>query len=809
MTISNKWNALGSPITGPPETMYPPLHGTEPARAPDRPLKVCIVSNGILGPVRNGGISTLYMGLAEVLVEAGHDVTYLYTAGDYTESRPVEEWVEHYRERRIRLVPLPEPNQRVINSYNLRTAYATYLWLRQNDHFDVIHFHEWQGHGYYSLLAKRQGLAFGRTTLCVSTHSPTCWNKQGNHEYFDQVETLETDYLERQSLWLSDILISSSQYMLNWVSSERWRLPSHCHVQPNVLPLSAIRSLGIDLDRSTSADCSGEIHELVFFGRLEGRKGLALFCDALDRLTKRGVEGFRVTFLGKNGSIACQQGLDYLEHRAANWECPWEAFTGFDNVEAITYLRQPGRIAVMPSLMDNSPLAVQECLLAGVPFLATDIGGIPEMIRPEDRAEVLFAPRPAALADRLERVLRQGVAIPGPAVDERESRRSWLDWHHSLPRYEQVRTVESSASVRPLVSVCVSHHNRPHYLAQALDSLRAQDYPCFDVLVVDDGSTHPVALAYLASLDSEFCDRGWQIIRQANLYPGAARNNAARHARGEYLLFMDDDNLLKPDAISRFVEVAQTTGADILTCFADVFHGHEAPLPRQKPDYRWLHLGDSLSVGTFYNCLGDTNAIVRRDTFFALGGFTEEFGHNHEDKELFTRAVLRGNRLEVIPEALYWYREDPKGINLSSDPYLNNMHGLRPYREVLPPSMEHVLNFALAHYMHANRFSQPHSAMGAASPPAWPLRYRIADRLNQQFKRFSWAHRAARSFFVGILRFKREGTRQLSTMRRPRWWPQTRAARSTVQSLALKGPHRPRRSRAFEAVPESHDRLEA
>ena len=116
----------------------------EPARAPDRPLKVCIVSNGILGPVRNGGISTLYMGLAEVLVEAGHDVTYLYTASDYTESRPVEEWVEHYRERGIRLVPLPEPSQRVVNSFNLRTAYATYLWLRQNDHFDVIHFHEWQ-----------------------------------------------------------------------------------------------------------------------------------------------------------------------------------------------------------------------------------------------------------------------------------------------------------------------------------------------------------------------------------------------------------------------------------------------------------------------------------------------------------------------------------------------------------------------------------------------------------------------------------------------------------------------------------------
>ena len=150
--------------------------------------------------------------------------------------------------------------------------------------------------------------------------------------------------------------------------------------------------------------------------------------------------------------------------------------------------------------------------------------------------------------------------------------------------------------------------------------------------------------------------------------------------------------------------------------------------------------------------------------FFALGGFTEDFGHNHEDKELFTRAVLRGYRLEVIPEALYWYRENPQGINLGSDPYLNYMRGLRPYREVLPPSMEHLLNFALAHYLHANRFSQPHPAMAAASPATWPLRYRIVDRVNQQIKRFSLAHRAARSLIVGLVEFKREGTRQLQAM---------------------------------------------
>ena len=50
---------------------------------------------------------------------------------------------------------------------------------------------------------------------------------------------------------------------------------------------------------------------------------------------------------------------------------------------------------------------------------------------------------------------------------------------------------------QPLVSVCVPHHNRPRLLAQALESLRQQDYPNLEVVLVDDASTDPAALTYL------------------------------------------------------------------------------------------------------------------------------------------------------------------------------------------------------------------------------------------------------------------------------------------------------------------------
>ena len=91
-----------------------------------RPLKVCIVSNGLVGPVRNGGISTHLLGLAETLVDSGHDVTYLYTGGTWTESEPVHVWVKRYRRRRLHVVPLPEPELSIDNSPILRIAYQTY-----------------------------------------------------------------------------------------------------------------------------------------------------------------------------------------------------------------------------------------------------------------------------------------------------------------------------------------------------------------------------------------------------------------------------------------------------------------------------------------------------------------------------------------------------------------------------------------------------------------------------------------------------------------------------------------------------------
>ncbi|MHC4591608.1 MAG: glycosyltransferase, partial [Planctomycetota bacterium] len=124
-----------------------------------RCVRVCIVSEEVVGPHRCGGIGTHYTTLAQTLSRAGHDVTVLYARGERSDDLAIEHWVAHYREQGIDLVPLPAPGVCLRAAPGVARSYAVCLWLRNRaEPFDVIHFPERCGLGYHALLAKHQGL---------------------------------------------------------------------------------------------------------------------------------------------------------------------------------------------------------------------------------------------------------------------------------------------------------------------------------------------------------------------------------------------------------------------------------------------------------------------------------------------------------------------------------------------------------------------------------------------------------------------------------------------------------------------------
>ncbi len=452
-------------------------------------------------------------------------------------------------------------------------SYLAYRWLKERD-FEVIHFPEWMGLGYYSVIAKRQGLAFQGCTIVVGLHSPTAWDATGNLEFPGCVDHLERQFMERKSIAYADILFSPTQYMIGWAADQGWELPERSYVQPHILLDGCVAEVSVE---------TVKIKEIVFFGRLQKRKGIVLFCDSLDIISKNDkIPPMPVTFLGRQVTLDGRSSEEYIRERARQWPFSVRIISDLDRDGALAYLKEGGRLAIIASLIENFGHTVQECLGMGIPFLASEVGGIPDRVVPEDRERTCFVPRPRELARRIVEALEEGVVPARSSIDFKSNREVWTSWYEPPGKDPSVLGLKESGirdkpSSYPLVSVCLAAFNRPSLLAQALESLRCQDYTNFEVLLVDDGSDEPDALVFLDQLEPEFKAKGWRIIRQENNYVGAARNNGARHARGEYLLFMDDDNYAEPHEISTFVKAATYSRADVLTCAIKRFTGSAAP----------------------------------------------------------------------------------------------------------------------------------------------------------------------------------------------------------------------------------------
>lgn len=682
----------------PPYLMFPSVCNKRGQRK-----SICILTRDIQGPIRNGGIGTAYFALAKTLANAGHRVSVFYTLGNHCETESMDHWVREFAKLGVRLVPMPlYIGPELDTSYYTRRSYEVFQWLsRHESEFDIIHVPEWAGEAYYCLLARKQGIAFKNTYFCVGTHSPWMWHKLGNQTYVESLDDLEVDFLERECVRLADYVVSPSAYMLSWMYDNGWNLPMATYVEPNLIHESILHPIepkNMTVDKVNKEQNSNL--EFVFFGRLETRKGIEVFCDAITRSNLVERDDIMITFLGKHSFVCGKPSQEYINTEKVFWKCKVKIIDSFNSYNAISYLKRENVVAVIPSLVENSPYTVIECLHHKISFIASRVGGIPELIDSDSLDQVTFLPTPPNLAILFNRILLQGPPSPRASGLLNGGVERWNAWHDTIlalpQRVEDENQIENR--IRPLVSVCITHFNRPELLDQALESIKKQSYQNIEVIVVDDGSTMLAAKNALKRLEPEFAHRGWQIVYQENAYLGAARNNAARHARGTYLLFMDDDNVAKHNEVEIFVNIALKTNADILTCIMDVFSELEAPQANRKSTLHWVPLGNATAVGAVRNVFGDANALVKADAFWRVGGFTEDYGLGHEDWEFFSKASLMGLDIQVIPLALFWYRARNDSMVRTTNLEANNLRNIRPYIESMPKSISYLALLAQGYH---------------------------------------------------------------------------------------------------------------
>ncbi len=659
--------------------------------------RICVVLGRNETRGRDYGGPAGMLRMANLLAEAGNEVTVLHASPDWrgtgaeqkSDAAGASSGIAHLTLPAAPFVQYEFAGRHVIDSMN------AYLWLREN-RFDTIHFADSEGIGFYSLLAKHQGLAFMTTNIAVHINGPSRRIIGLNSAYLAQPRDLEVDFMEQQCISLADAVASQFQNPIEWIEAEGWRRNENEFVKPY--------PVGHASDSASDRQIPKGTNGLILLTTKVTPDGIKYLSRSAERLREIWRGRFATAILSLEKPDRSQE-IRMLLHSSSEKPGAQISLEIADTLSRIEEILTSNRCVVMLLPTDeNLPELALMLKRLGVPFLTASPEGAKGLSENVPLENGYTLASPARVASKLKSMFDRGTEREEFEANDNEVENAWVNWSVGLGKNTGEKSAEAAddelpVSTQPLVSVCIVHHNRRSYLEQALASIESQDYRNFEVVLVDDGSDVTEAIQYLEEIEPKFKRRGWKIVRQENKYLGAARNTAARHAKGDFILFMDDDNIAKPEEISTFVKAAAESKSDILTCITDVFSGDHPPETGQR-NKRWLHLGPALSVGVFKNCFGDANAFIRRKTFEAVGGFTEEYGITHEDWEFFAKAALAGARLEVLPEALFWYRASVGSMVHSTNTYANTMRSLRPYLQAVPQSLRPLLHLGLGLNMH-------------------------------------------------------------------------------------------------------------
>jgi len=197
----------------------------------------------------------------------------------------------------------------------------------------------------------------------------------------------------------------------------------------------------------------------------------------------------------------------------------------------------------------------------------------------------------------------------------------------------------------PRVSIVMPVYDTGDLLTRALDSVAAQTFREFELVIVDDGSTDARTRALL---DAAATRPGVTLHRTENRGPARARNTAIERARGAYILPLDADDWLEPE---------------YLACTVPVL---DAATPRVGVVYTWIGLtghhhgvwrtGGFTLQELLARCTIHVTSLFRRTLWEDVGGYDPAFVESCEDWDLWLGAVARGWEGACVPEVLAWYR---------------------------------------------------------------------------------------------------------------------------------------------------------
>ena len=267
--------------------------------------------------------------------------------------------------------------------------------------------------------------------------------------------------------------------------------------------------------------------------------------------------------------------------------------------------------------------------------------------------QVLLAPY--RVPGKLFKTVWKKARKPKPAPTSEYQK--WFERHRaSVQELERMRDEARKFPSRPLISVIMPVFDTPvQWLEEAVQSVLAQVYENWELVLVDDGSTNNELLDLLPSLAAR---HPRIVIGSLGKHGGisVASNHGLALARGEWVAFLDHDDLLEPDALFQNVSVLQKDSCvDLIYSDEDKLTEDGLGSPILKPDW-----SPDFFLSSNYLC---HLIFLRRQLICDVGGFRSALDGS-QDYDLLLRIVERTDRIAHIPRVLYHWRRSP---NSSAD----------------------------------------------------------------------------------------------------------------------------------------------
>jgi len=227
----------------------------------------------------------------------------------------------------------------------------------------------------------------------------------------------------------------------------------------------------------------------------------------------------------------------------------------------------------------------------------------------------------------------------------------------------------------PSVSVVIPAYNVAPYIAETLNSVFAQTFTDFEVIVVDDGSPDGEELERALGAYRERV----RYVRQENLGAGAARNRGIRESRGELIAFLDSDDVWMPKYLEKQVRFLREGGHDL--AYADALLFGDSPIAGKT----YMQTAPSVGPVTFLSLVRNksniltSGVVARRSILIEVGLFNETL-RNGQDFELWARLAKHGARLAYQRKVLLRYR--CREGSLSGDAMNRIAREMRVYRYI-------------------------------------------------------------------------------------------------------------------------------